>query len=807
MNADPTSEATTGGSSPDAVFVGVGITEYDEARGLKRLPKAVEDVESIAAILGAAPFDLAVSTSLDDRRDVLITKLNQALPKNGLAGRETTVVVLWAGHGKHHEATDSLQLFLRGNSADDPIDEAFAADQLAARIARSGASQILVLLDTCRSGSAGLDVARVMDNLHKKLVAAGQRWVGIVASSQDYQNAIDGAFAAKLRELLEKGPKDRTLRLRWSSYQAWLRGDDLVDALVREWEDDPARQAPKPLQMGLPWLLLKNPLYRPGQPDQVVEHLLLAAQGRDQTEEGIWFTGREAPLRTIVEWIGRREPGLCVLTGPAGTGKSAIAGRIVSLSSAIERDAIQKARGLPAPDLDPGQGAVRAHIHARRLDTKRLAAQLMDALGIEAFEASVGHHDVLAWAARQSEQRRAANDGGSPIAVPLIVVDGLDEAESESSLIATELLAPLAQHAQVLVATRDIAGEGEAPSLLDQLGPPAVTIDLGADPEATEVDIDSYTRLRLEGADPEVAMDLDLVAEEIVALTSAATAADGGPFLLARLITSQLRAAPVDTTDPAWRAQLAHSVEQAFERDLATGRDRVRGDVALPHAGMELLTALAYAYGRGFPDDVWAVAATALSPTGISYTRDDVLWALREHGRYITASGESGQAVYRMAHQRLVDLYQQRDGIGRWATVREGVALRLTEAFAELYRTFLDNGHKPEAHPYLWSYLWRHASDAGPAGIAFLEPLAMIVITIAEERELQLRALTQLAIARVASGELTQAIDLIEQVRDASKTTTPIVIDITDAIQRFPEHSADLAQLIQVVAAPSATED
>jgi hypothetical protein len=82
-----------------------------------------------------------------------------------------------------------------------------------------------------------------------------------------------------------------------------------------------------------------------------------------------------------------------------------------------------------------------------------------------------------------------------------------------------------------------------------------------------------------------------------------------------------------------------------------------------------------------------------------------------------------------------------------------------------------------------------------------------IAIAIAEERELQLRALTQLAIARAASGELTQAIDLIEQVRDANETTTPIVIDLTDAIQRFPEHSADLAQLIQVVAAPPSTED
>jgi hypothetical protein len=117
------------------------------------------------------------------------------------------------------------------------------------------------------------------------------------------------------------------LRLRWSSYQAGLRGDDLIDALVKEW-DEPL-QRPHQRSFGDPWFVLANPLYRPGASDELVEHLKWAARGGALDEEGNWFTGRNAQLRSIVGWLRDGQPGLCLITGPAGCGKSALAGRIV----------------------------------------------------------------------------------------------------------------------------------------------------------------------------------------------------------------------------------------------------------------------------------------------------------------------------------------------------------------------------------------------------------------------------------------------------------------------------------------------
>jgi hypothetical protein len=57
---------------------------------------------------------------------------------------------------------------------------------------------------------------------------------------------------------------------------------------------------------------------------------------------------------------------------------------------------------------------------------------------------------------------------------------------------------------------------------------------------------------------------------------------------------------------------LSCSIGQAFERDLLRGRPLRHEDIALPGAARELLTALSYPYGGGFPaDDVWPAVATA----------------------------------------------------------------------------------------------------------------------------------------------------------------------------------------------------
>ena len=215
-------------------------------------------------------------------------------------------------------------------------------------------------------------------------------------------------------------------------------------------------------------------------------------------------------------------------------------------------------------------------------------------------------------------------------------------------------------------------------------------------------------------------MDTAAVAEAIIQL---AREEGEGLFLLARVITSQLRAEPVDTSQPGWEAMLSRSVEAAFTRDIERIPPLRRDDSDLPAAARELLTALAWGYGAGLPTDIWAVIATALSATQVQYDRDAVYWLLGHAGRYIVEDGEGGHAVYRLSHQRLVEHLHPRPAPAEVDTAQQQAAPVAT-ALIDHYLALLARGLDPETPTYLWRYVWRHCADAGPAGINALRQLA-----------------------------------------------------------------------------------
>ena len=199
-------------------------------------------------------------------------------------------------------------------------------------------------------------------------------WAGVLASCLDVETARDGLFGRKLRELVEHGPQTPILRVRgWSAHSQYVRGDDMCDAMLKEWDSDVQR--PDFSSRGSAWWMFPNPHWNPEAPDQVVEHLLLAARGGARQDERSWFTGRTFEVNTVVGWIRSREPGIHVETGPAGTGKTAIVGRVVSLSDPSERARLPS-EGLSWEHDDPGEKSVHAHLHARALTADRAAAVL-----------------------------------------------------------------------------------------------------------------------------------------------------------------------------------------------------------------------------------------------------------------------------------------------------------------------------------------------------------------------------------------------------------------------------------------------
>lgn len=606
------------------LYVGVGVGTYSDP-AFSKLPNAVEDVRKLGSYL-QEHRDYRAEPILDPTEDAARSALKRHLETNALPPG-SALVFLWAGHGE--TAPEALHLIATDTKKGAAPD--LTPKFLASVIARCGATQALLLLDTCFSGTGVIDVLLGIDQVWCE---CGDKlaWVGVLSSTLDFERARDGRFVERLLRLLKRGPSKP--QIRWSAHNQGIYGDELMYALIEEWDvsDQNLKHA---TYGGIPRPMFPNPRFDPHAPERIVEHLLLAAEGRAPNEEGVYFTGRIDQLNTLVQWMQAGEPGVFVITGPAGSGKSAIAGRLVSLSNPTQRAQLLAAG--PLESTDPGEESVDAHVHARRLTVDQV---------VEAIDQQLVRHGVLSPHPGGGARNRGELLGGLERRkrCPLIVVDGLDEAGAEAWAIAQNIVALLAGSARVLVATRRLPSKTQgAPDLIQALAPQRL-IDLGHPDLAkpTRHDVAAYVRKRLAGYDP-ARMDASKVAEAILHLSNQARE---GAFLLAQVITSQLRATPIDTSAPGWEGALSRSLEEAFDRDLAQVDD--------PIGVRELLTALAWAYGSGLPDDLWPVVATALSSTGRHFDREAVYAVLRSAGRYIVEDGDGGRAVYRLSHQRLV---------------------------------------------------------------------------------------------------------------------------------------------------------
>jgi hypothetical protein len=79
---------------------------------------------------------------------------------------------------------------------------------------------------------------------------------------------------------------------------------------------------------------------------------------RHPEEHGDFFSGRIHALRTVVSWLAdpRHDDNLLVVTGSAGTGKSALIARVVALADIELRDSLDL-KSAPA-ETTPEAGAI-----------------------------------------------------------------------------------------------------------------------------------------------------------------------------------------------------------------------------------------------------------------------------------------------------------------------------------------------------------------------------------------------------------------------------------------------------------------
>ncbi|MER5934636.1 tetratricopeptide repeat protein [Streptomyces sp. NPDC002054] len=699
--------------------LGVVVENYADPRAFPALTGAAEQMRALCTLLegyGYTPTVLA-----DPGRDTLKARVRDWRTHWAAEGGNGPAVVLWSGHGLLG-ADAELRLIVGDTRDPEDEEETYAARLLTAAALAGRADQVLMLIDTCYAG------AGVMEALNKALgsLSGGSlppdraAWLGVIASCRPREQAEGrGVLLDTVAEVLREGPRATEYRHQWSRRNARVSGAAVIQAVGAQWPGETG-QRPVIATLGEERAMFANPRWqgaRAGREPELVEHLVRAARGADRVDEGWFFSGRRRVLGEIVGWLQAGEPGLFLVTGSAGCGKSAVLGRISTLSSAPHRADIRAHDALAPEDPDPGEGSVDVSLHLRGSTVQQLAEALAEALRlpVPATPAALIAEVEQEWP--ESAGRR-----------PVLVLDGLDEAApDQAGRIVEQLLAPLSRLTCVLLGSRDRPfNPGSAPGepldravsrLLDTRAR-AASLDEETD---TAADIEEYGRRRLTGSG---GLPAEGAAAAARLIAGRASVGHGG-FLFARMATDSVirRFRSADAEDGGatnWERFLPASISAAFTEDLAEGPQRYRNGELLPGAAGDLLTALAWSAGGGMPaSGVWEAAASALGPEGTEYTAADVDWLLNTYGRYVVEDDDGTQAVYRLYHREFAEhLLADGSPEAAYRIMRAMVGLLGPLAEAE------ESAALALTNPYVPRSLAHHAVMAEAEGIALIRELA-----------------------------------------------------------------------------------
>ncbi|MEV3987371.1 hypothetical protein AB0J57_00520 [Streptomyces sp. NPDC049837] len=624
------------------------------------------------------------------------------------------LLVYWAGHGREEGERGLFLLCSDTESEPGPVTEldSIRPGFLGTQLARSGARDIVLVLDACGAGGGADDVVTAF-----RRMAAGRRTaldpsLVVIGAARSGRRAEERALSEALRTLLEDEDEKVPVHRGWGPRDQWITVDELTKALKSQL--GPGQPLDVVTTGVIDTAFFPNPRYNPELPDtdlerrrgrpallpaDVREHFMLKFRGIDTADDsGYFFQGRTGPLRAIVEWLRTEDSGMFVVTGPPGSGKSALLGRLAVLSDAHYRRAVDEADPHAVRAADPGTlpdvGDIDVGIHARGKDVLDCVTELARALRLKRPRGGWRDPDQLIAAIGRSNTEFT------------VLIDALDEAgPNAAGAIAEHLLRPLADQVgvKVLVGTRQRAvGADSGPRSLISILAPHRLVRLDQDADTTK-DIETYAYKRLtdlEGS-PYCLADDELTrrAAQRVARESESV------FLMARLFTRAL-ACRDDLLDlnsaEADEIFRSRDVAEVFAADLArygTQRQKMH----------DLLAPLAWAQGPGLPKrTVWAAAATALADGATTYTADDVAWAITEAGAHLIETGEDGQGLYRLYHQAYVDHLRRTT-----ATAGRTPALLYEAVLGTVPRHPDGRRDWPRANPYVLSHLPDYARAAG----------------------------------------------------------------------------------------------
>jgi WD40 repeat protein len=691
-----------------AIVAGTG--QYEHADEWTELNQVMSALDAVADCLHSFDYVLvgAARYSLNPT-DKELVRLLRSSPVDA-----DVVIAYYTGHGH----VDRLHYLVTRNStllAPEFIDgSAIPTRELPSLLAirdpntgrqRDPQPYRLIIIDTCFSGSAAVQIAR--DEMNE-VIDPDRTWV--IVSARAVQYAQQGAFPRALQQALAEPTAGRT--------QRYLSPDVLVDSIndrLPYWQE--VRSYPPSSGVARVPPFFPNPEFKPvpaGLTLSDQKHWQSRLQGADaENIVGYYITGSEgriAAVRDIGGWLSNPEAGeVAVVTGNPGSGKSALLALPALLSDPQYRDTLlTAARGraivsVAADAMGPGNGLIA--VHGRGLNADQIAGVIAGAVGREATTA-VGLFGALD---REPITQR-----------PVVLLDALDETDQPGAVI-ERLVSDLSANygIRVLIGTRR--------HLLGLLPEPSLIVDLDRHPYADRQALTGYIiDLLCAAEEPGIATPYrQLDANRRNAIAEAVSEKAAGSFLIGQLVALALRGSdqPIDAQGTDWQDDIPSGVGAAFEGDLARLGDR-------SGTARALLTALAWAKGPGLPwENIWVPVASAIRRMlpGVGRERlgdADVRWLHEQAGAYIVEDvGPGGRSVFRLfhgllaAHLRGESSTEQESANPTVADAMQQQRVRIEQQINDaLLNTVPVTGHGRDwqsAHPYLRTYLAQHAHAAG----------------------------------------------------------------------------------------------
>ena len=672
------------------LLVAAGTAKYTKLHK-SDLKQVSEEINRVVKALKPFKYKRCLAhLSLNPRSDQLRDQLPSWAKEKVSNG--DVVVFYYSAHGVRD---DERYYLLTHDSKEGLLDStAVAAEDLARWVTKeTSASQVLVILDACFAGGGAAEFIRIAGKIC--MVPQGPVVV-VIAAARSKDEAGQGAFSTALAEVLRNadgrfgGPT-----------QQFLAIEEVMEYINQYLGKYFPSQTATSANANLRGLLrfFPNPRFKPEVPvgwdlelqTTFREHWLPKAMASETSGRAWYFTGRTAALRDIVKWLNKPHKRICVVTGGAGSGKSAVLARLVTLADSTYRASALSPQALASlpPDTIPREGSIHVAVHARR----KLAADLVRAIG-----EALGLGDAATGGAGKLLELLAQRRDKT-----VIVIDALDEA-TERDTIVSQVLRPLSHlpHIKLLIGTRPDTGEGSP--RFRGLGESTHEIDLDRKRYYDPHDVALYVERRLLATE-EPGRKTPYQERPAVARAVAQAIADRADhvFLVARTAVQWLLAQPncIDTVKPGWADTLPTGVQEAFQQFLSSF-DGQAGWTA--EKAKAILRPLAFAEGEGLPwATIWSQLANALSDLNV--TDDDITHLRDRAAAFIVEGQEDGCSVYRLYHESLAEWLRADAGDS------VGVHRRIAEALHQLVPKVIgcDQPDWAKAPRYILTHLAAHA--------------------------------------------------------------------------------------------------